>query len=979
MAENNNPIDTQNNNPNRLKNTSKAITQNIKTLKNVKEENKLLKDKQKIVLGLNNDDEVRNCSFTGFLHNKRMYYLENYKESGEELKNLKTNKEKLNFFKKKVEEGKILTEQEMKQTMKKGFRDKFLKRYKTEPSKEDFLNLDEDLNAKCKNLPNVKPFVPDDPSEMGGHPGAFINVVVEGKDGECDIWGGKKWVDDSIIEYAFYQYIYKNKDNNELHDDTKKLFESLTNNMSKFKLNSKCKPANPLMSQEVIDNLNYHFPIENVKNLVREGDEKIHYLDFKLGYRTAFKHEKGESRLTKQRDKNWSVSNDIGFRLEGSSFVKKLLKIIQRIPDESGWKENITQSQILKKSGIKLFEKADQFNLYKLNPGFIFDCLFYNTPDEHIRQFKIKLEEFEKDFIDKNFKNYIADEKSAVAFIGCSIFLVVGNKGIDFKLIDFAHPYVLSSITENGVKKLNPNDKSCCAVNTVTAEEFKGQTSQNNKLGYISHSKKLIKQEIKTSDDALKTKEKIRQEQQKIIDEQKEIKKNTKNLQETKKSLEQNETKAEEVFKNNKNKIEQKNNEINNKIEEINKKRIKLTEEKVKSTTLFNNIKAQSNASLFKTKIDNKAINKLNQEQTNNLIQNKTTNKTNIENNIPVFQTTITENEDKIKELKNKITKTKQEIKDIKKDPTKNNELRDAEEKLKVHNNDLNTTNQNIKTAKNNKNKKEEEKKKINKEIQTLEQYLEFYNQIIEIIVSHVIEKQKEENPNINEDDIKTAITDYWKKKNIPDILNELKNTTDLASNNLNTYNTGIKNDETELNKALKSNNKTLDDNIQNMKKHKEDNKKQLKQINKEGEKKANQIAKDMKQLEKDNLKLIELMKKAKDGDFSFKRNISYKEWSNTFQNFMGGLLSFIYSYYFWCNTRFYSENKDEMNRKENELKENFKKYNEYFDDDDPKPSTEDEKRDWDPPYPWTQSKKQDKIKILISKAKSNLLNRPKQ
>ena len=60
---------------------------------------------------------------------------------------------------------------------------------------------------------------------------------------------------------------------------------------------------------------------------IRKAIEKIHDLDFKLGFRTAFKHEKGESwkDLTKIRDDSWSLSYDVGFRLEGCSAVKKII------------------------------------------------------------------------------------------------------------------------------------------------------------------------------------------------------------------------------------------------------------------------------------------------------------------------------------------------------------------------------------------------------------------------------------------------------------------------------------------------------------------------------------------------------------------------------------------------------------------------------------------------------------------------------
>ena len=98
--------------------------------------------KRMIKKGVQGDDKM--CSFTGFLHNKRMYYVENYKGADEqmlkEFKN-KTNKEKLEFFKEQVKQGNILTEEEMKTKMKQNFSTNFEKIFKVKPSNDDFLNF----------------------------------------------------------------------------------------------------------------------------------------------------------------------------------------------------------------------------------------------------------------------------------------------------------------------------------------------------------------------------------------------------------------------------------------------------------------------------------------------------------------------------------------------------------------------------------------------------------------------------------------------------------------------------------------------------------------------------------------------------------------------------------------------------------------------------------------------------------------------
>merc|ERR1711916_279339 len=90
-----------------------------------------LENKKRIQKGIQDNDKM--CSFTGFLHNKRMYYVENYKGADEEMlkefKN-KTNKEKLEFFKEQVKQGNILTEEEMKEKMKQNFSTNFEKIFK---------------------------------------------------------------------------------------------------------------------------------------------------------------------------------------------------------------------------------------------------------------------------------------------------------------------------------------------------------------------------------------------------------------------------------------------------------------------------------------------------------------------------------------------------------------------------------------------------------------------------------------------------------------------------------------------------------------------------------------------------------------------------------------------------------------------------------------------------------------------------------
>ena len=354
------------------------------------------------------------------------------------------------------------------------------------------------MDNKCSNIIDLHPFLPENPAEMGGHPGAFVNIYVteQENDGKCDIFGGKKWIDDSVTEYEFYQYLYKKENPNNLFKNFKKY-------IAEFKPDSLCKPSNPMIDKnpEVLKKMDYYIPMSNAKNTVRKGNEKIHYFDFKIGYKTAFLHEKGKKGIanTPQRDKEQSISNKIGFRAEGSTLVNEINNISKKFQEESGWHETTKEGLIggiidpQKKYPVPKWvahQKADQYHLYLLNPGFIYDVLFYNTPDKHVEEFCKKLKLFEKEVIEENFKAFHGEKQHAIAFIGCSILLVSGGKGIDFKLIDFAHPYVLASrkrTEQEGVgRELIDDDESCCSVNKYTkiGAQFtwKG-SSKNNKLG----------------------------------------------------------------------------------------------------------------------------------------------------------------------------------------------------------------------------------------------------------------------------------------------------------------------------------------------------------------------------------------------------------------------------------------------------------------------------------------------------------------
>jgi len=466
-------------------------------------------------------DADRRCDKENIAYNnhKRLFYLQ-MNMNDKEYKKLtnQQKKQKLAELKKKIKTlmTKNLNKQQEKAELKKlgweikltdkiPMKKNFERRYKTKPSLEDFNNADDVIQKKCPNIFELNNFIPDDPSEMGGHPGAFINIYMpsteDGKD-DCQIWGGKKWVKDSRTEYNFYEYLYKNQDND--------LFQTFKKYIPLFKDETgRCLPYQPNSSKKAKKKMHYYIPMINLHDSVRPKNtiEEVNNLDIKLGFRTSFVHEKGLSgnKSSLKRDVFQSISSKIGFRLEASNLKNRINEISPSQALESGWHETplegemgkfvfkakpVTTKAKISYRDIKTIKKKyklDQYQLYILNPGFIFDTFFYNTSNEYVDDFEKKLIEFENNFIKKNFEAFETENSPALAFIGCSIFIVNGSGGIDFKFMDFAHPYVLSWKIKNasGDKELSKNGEVCCPTNMATGEPIENLNSFNNQLGYI--------------------------------------------------------------------------------------------------------------------------------------------------------------------------------------------------------------------------------------------------------------------------------------------------------------------------------------------------------------------------------------------------------------------------------------------------------------------------------------------------------------
>ena len=63
------------------------------------------------------------------------------------------------------------------------------------------------------------------------------------------------------------------------------------------------------------------------------------------------------------------------------------------------------------------------------------------------------------------------------------------------------------------------------------------------------------------------------------------------------------------------------------------------------------------------------------------------------------------------------------------------------------------------------------------------------------------------------------------------------------------------------------------------------------------------------------------MMKNAlKNYAFDWKTDIDYHRWRHTFENFMGGLIAFVYSLQFWANSRLYYDSPKARETKHKQL-----------------------------------------------------------
>ena len=110
---------------------------------------------------------------------------------------------------------------------------------------------------------------------------------------------------------------------------------------------------------------------------------------------------------------------------------------------------------------------------------------------------------------------------------------------------------------------------------------------------------------------------------------------------------------------------------------------------------------------------------------------------------------------------------------------------------------------------------------------------------------------------------------------------------------------------------------------------------------------------------------------------FDWKIDIDYHRWRHTFENFMGGMIAFVYSFHFWANSRLNYKLKETRETKHEQLIKEFNSYNEKFGNEMTEPTSDEGKKKYDPPYPWAIEHKEEKLRILIEKSLSNLSRIP--
>lgn len=333
----------------------------------------------------------------------------------------------------------------------------------------------------CKNCKEgtLKNKIPCVEKGMAGTT-SFINIIIGNK-----TYCGKKITNAKNKELLFYENIYKYKQN--------PIINSCKQFMPKYK--------GVYLGQYMV--------IENLKDITGTNTKTM---DFKIGFKSAFKHNSNRIKLIRHSfiNKFISASSKKGYRLEGvtpdnirqqiiknktvyndnvkyniDKFITTIIKT-----NENNTINNSINNTINKLLKIKQKNKissllSDKQKLYNKNYYNIFDTYYINktTSIKHEKE----LTNIVCKFIVPNIKQLLQNRRS-IGLIGSSVLFSSGNKNTVIKLIDFAHA-TISTTNTNQIKQVI--NYSLGIINLLICLSYYNYIKYKHKNKYIC---KLFKQ-----------------------------------------------------------------------------------------------------------------------------------------------------------------------------------------------------------------------------------------------------------------------------------------------------------------------------------------------------------------------------------------------------------------------------------------------------------------------------------------------------
>lgn len=325
----------------------------------------------------------------------------------------------------------------------------------------------------CKNCKEgtLKNKIPCVEKGMAGTT-SFINIIIGNK-----TYCGKKITSYANKELLFYENIYKQTFNNN------------------------CKQFMPKYKGVY---LGQYMVIENLKDITGINTKTM---DFKIGFKSAFKHNSNRIKLIRHSiiNKVVSLSSEKGYRLEGvtpdnirQQIIKNKTIYNDNVKDNIDKfittiiktnENNTINNTINKLLKIKQKNKISSFlsnkqKLYSKNYYNIFDTYYKNkTAIKHEKE----LTNIVCKFIVPNIKQLLQNKKS-IGLIGSSVLFSSGNKNSVVKLIDFAHA-TISTTNINQIKQVI--NYSLGIINLLICLSYYNYIKYKHKNKYIC---KLFKQ-----------------------------------------------------------------------------------------------------------------------------------------------------------------------------------------------------------------------------------------------------------------------------------------------------------------------------------------------------------------------------------------------------------------------------------------------------------------------------------------------------